>query len=114
MFASPHQDTPHWAAEVGLLEKANLHSEDLFGVSECGCNTDCGLILLIRVSLVPIHLTRVWYTLVQLITSILSEKEIANWSSITAPQYTHKWLVLQVAEWLTAHYQGSREEPNMS
>ena len=90
LFASPHQWTPlRQAAEGGhvdtvyyLVEKgANIHSKDSNGVSEWECTTDCRLVLLIRVSLVPMHLTRVWYALVQLITSILSEIEITNWSA---------------------------------
>ena len=87
MFASPHQETPlHLAAEAGhvdavtyLVENgANIDSKDNYGVSEWECTTDCGLVMLIRVSLVPMHLTRVWYALVQLITSILSVIEITK------------------------------------
>ena len=79
----------HRAAEEGhvdavtyLVQKgANIHSEGNDGVSEWECTTDCRLVLLIRVSLVLMHLTRVRYALVQLITSILSEIEITNWSA---------------------------------
>ena len=76
----------HLAAEGGHVDMviylvakgANIHSEDDEGVSERECTTDCGLLLLIRVSLVPMHLTRVWYVLVQPITSIRSNIEITN------------------------------------
>ena len=64
-----------------LVEKgANIHSKDDVGVSGSECTTDCVLVLMIRVSLVP-HLIRVWYALVLLITCILSEIEITNWSA---------------------------------
>ena len=89
IFASRHQWTPvHQAAKEGhvdtvkfLVEKgANIRTKDGYGVSKRECTTECGLVLLIRVSLVSIHLTRVRYVLVLLITSILEITKIINWS----------------------------------
>ena len=61
LFASSLQHTPlHWAAGGGhvdtvkyLVEKgANIHRNDEYEVSEWEDTTDCGLVLLSRVSLV--------------------------------------------------------------
>ena len=72
-----HVETVKFLVQMG----ANIDSRDNSGVSECECTTECGSVLLIRVSLVPMCLTRVWYAPVSLITSILLEIAITNCSA---------------------------------
>ena len=113
LFASPHQRTPLHRSAVGghvdtvnfLVQKgANIDSKNDVGVSEWEYTTDCGLVLLIRVSLVPMRLTRVWYALLQLITSILSEIEITNWSAWTSDKQIQLVHLLVCTASVTAPY----------
>ena len=61
LFTSLQRTPLHWAAEGGhvdmvkyLVKKgANIHSKDKDRVSEWECTTDCGLVVLIRVSFFP-------------------------------------------------------------